>query len=102
MHATYWRNTSPGLRAAMCSPPPLELVHEVGDDVEQVLRHEVQSPGELLGDRGLLQSQLPGEPQQLDLRSHGVDQVAPLARGPARRFELDQPAVDPAVLLEHR
>src|SRR5439155_33433 len=51
---------------------PIEPVHELGDDVEQVFRHEVQTPGELLGNRGLLQSQLAAEPQQLDLGAHGV------------------------------
>ena len=79
----------------------VELVHELGDDIEQILRDEVQPPGALLRDRGLFQPQLPREPQQLDLRAHARDQGVALAGSPARRFEIDQPAVDAAVLLEH-
>src|SRR5207247_1751246 len=57
----------------------LQLVPQLGHDVEQVLGDEVQPPGELLLHRRLLEAQLAGEPQQLDLRAEVVDQGAALA-----------------------
>src|SRR5207245_1872153 len=57
----------------------LELVHELGHNVEQVLRDEVQPPGAFLGDRGLLQAQLAREPQQLDVGAQALDQGGSLA-----------------------
>src|SRR5205823_256657 len=79
----------------------LELVHELGNDAEQVLIDEVQTPGQLLLDRRLLETQLAGEPQQLDLGPDGVDQRAALPRRPAWRFQIYQAPVDAAVLFEH-
>ena len=46
----------------------LELVHQLGHDLEEVLVDEVQAPRQLLHDRGLREPQLAREPQQLDFR----------------------------------
>src|SRR2546426_2288939 len=78
-----------------------QLVPQLGHDVEQVLGYEVQPPGELLLHRRLLEAQLAGEPQQLDLRAEVVDQGAALAGRPAWRLEVHQPSINAAVLLEH-
>ena len=79
----------------------LELVRQLGDDAEQVLVDEVQPPGELLLDRRLLEAQLAGEPQQLDLGPDVVDQRAALPGRPARGFQVHQAPVDAAVLFQH-
>src|SRR3989454_9032076 len=74
---------------------------QLGHDVEQILVDEIQAPGELLGHGGLLEPQLPRQPQQLDLRAETVDQGEALPRGPARRLEVHQPPVNAAVPLQH-
>src|SRR2546430_2745021 len=74
----------------------LQLLLQLRHDVEQVLVDEIQAPGELLGDGGLLEPQLPSQPQQLDLGAETVDQGETLPRRPARRLEVHEPPVDAA------
>src|SRR5207245_6860837 len=38
---------------------------------------------------------------QLDVGAQALDQGGSLAGGPTRRLQIDEPPVDPAVLLEH-
>ncbi len=80
---------------------PLDLLQQVGDGLEQRFVEEMESPVHLLGNGRLGQPQLAGEPQQLDVVAKPVHQRLALARCPARRLQLDQPAVDPPVLLQH-
>ncbi len=79
---------------------PLDLVDQVRDRLEQRLVEEVEAPVHLLRDRRLGEPQLAGEPQELDVVPEPGDQRLPLPRCPARRLQLDQPAVDPAVLFQ--
>ena len=90
------------LRRVGLSQGALEFLHQLGHHVEQVLVHEVQPPGQLLRHCGLFEAQLAGEPQEIDLGPQVFHQRSALAGGPAGRFQVDQPAVDPAMLFEHR
>ena len=78
------------------------LLQQLGDAVEQRLVEEMQPPRDFLLDRGLLQPQFAGHPQKFDFVAQLIDDAGAFARGPARLLELDQQAVDAAVLLEHR
>ena len=80
----------------------LDAAVELRHDVEQVLVEEVQAPGHFLIDRGLVELQLAGEPQQLDLVADRAGEVLALAVGPARRLQVEQAQVDAAVAFEHR
>ena len=62
----------------------------------------MQSPGDFLLDRRLLQPQFAGHPQEFDFVAQLVDDAGAFARGPARLLELDEQAVDAPVLLQHR
>src|SRR5438132_1101084 len=79
----------------------LQLLLQLRYDVEEILVDEIQPPGELLGDGGLLEPQLARQPQQFDLGAETVDQAQALPRGPARRLEVHEPPIDAAVPLEH-
>ena len=81
------RASRPGncLAKALCS-----LGEHLRHHVEQVLVEEIQSPGHLLLDRGLLELELARQPEQLDLIAERVDELAALAVGPARRLELEE------------
>src|SRR5438034_6120534 len=61
------RRHLPALRRVRLPQRALQLVHQLGHDLEEVLVNEVQPPSQLLLDGGFLEPQLAGEPQQLDL-----------------------------------
>ena len=88
------RRHDPLLARIVLRQHPLDLVQQVGHRLEQGLVEEVQSPEHLLGHGRLLQAELAGEPEQLDLVPEPVDQRLALARRPAGRLEVHQPAVD--------
>lgn len=79
----------------------LDAVDQLGHDVEKVLVEEVQAPGHLLVDRGLLELEFAREPEDFDLVGDRAHQVVALAVGPARRLELVKLEVDAPVPLEH-
>src|SRR5213080_3937064 len=58
------RRHLPALRRVRLPQRALQLVHQLGDDLEEVLVDEVQPPRQLLVDGGFLEPQLAGEPQQ--------------------------------------
>src|SRR5439155_1122590 len=81
----------------------LELVHELGHDLEEVLVDEVQAPRQLLLDGGFCEPQLAREPQQLDLGPQVLEQRAALAREHALDLRLMRPDdVAKAVVQEAR
>ncbi len=80
----------------------LELVHQLGHDLEEVFVDEVQTPGQLLLDGGLHEAQLAREPQQLDFGPEGFDQGAAFPGSPAGGLEIHQPTINASMLLEHR
>ena len=79
---------------------PLELIEQVGYGLEQRFVEEVQPPEDFLGNRGLGETELAGGPQQLDLVPQTINQGLSLPGRPAGGLEVNQPAVDPAVLLQ--
>src|SRR5215469_8405241 len=78
-----------------------ELFLELGDLIEERLLEEMQPPRHLLRDRRLLETQLAGQPQKIDLIAQARFELAALARRPARRFELDEATIDAAMNLEN-
>src|SRR5206468_4958015 len=80
---------------------PLQLVQEIRYRLEQCLIEEVERPEHFLRNGWLRQPELTGKPEQLDFILQTVDQRLAFSRRPSRRFEVDQPAVDPAVFLQH-
>ena len=69
--------------------------------LEDRLVEEMQTAGDFVLHRRLLQMQLSRHPHELDLIAEAVDQRGPLALGPARQLELAEQAINPAVLFQH-
>ena len=80
----------------------LQRVEDFRQHLEQGLVEEVQAPGHLALDGGLLQMEFAGHPDELDLVPKLVHQAVALTLGPARQFELAQDEIDAAELLQHR
>ena len=77
-----------------------QAVSHVRGPLDEGLVEEMQPPGDLLVERRSLQAQLPGHPQQGDGVAQLADQLLAFARRPAVRLQLDELAVDPAMVLE--
>ena len=80
----------------------LQRIEHLGQHLEQRLVEEVQAPGDLALDGGLLEVKFARHPDELDLVAQLVHQAVALALGPARQLELAQHEVDAPELLQHR
>ena len=78
-----------------------ELVVQRRHGLEQRLLEEIEAPMNLLLHGGLLQAQVIGHPEQLDLVAQRGHEPLTFAGRPSGRLKVDQQAVDPPMFLEY-